>query len=128
MKIIGFGSDIVNINRIKKLIKKNNLFKKRVFSIKEIIYCEKKKNNFSCYAKRFAAKEAFSKAVGTGISRGMSFNEIEVSNNKKGKPSINIKGKTLVTVKKMLKTKKMNILLTLSDDFPFALAAILIVK
>ena len=58
----------------------------------------------------------------------MSFNEIEVSNNKKGKPSINIKGKTLVTVKKMLKTKKMNILLTLSDDFPFALAAILIVK
>ena len=58
----------------------------------------------------------------------MSFNEIEVSNNKIGKPSINIKGKTLVAVKKMLKTKKMNILLTLSDDFPFALAAILIVK
>ena len=57
MKIFGIGTDIVNIKRMKKILKgKNNKFKKRVFSKDEILYCEKRKNSSSFYAKRFAAK------------------------------------------------------------------------
>ena len=72
MKIFGIGTDIVNIKRLKKTLKYNkNLFKKRVFSQNEIKYCENKKNSSSFYAKRFAAKEALSKALGTGIRKGI---------------------------------------------------------
>ena len=128
MKIIGFGTDLTNINRFKKTLKNNKLFKKRIFSLKEINYCEKKKFNYLCYAKRFAAKEAFVKALGTGISNGISFKEIEVSNNKKGKPSLNIKGKTLAVAKKILKVKKINSFISLSDDIPCAIANVIITR
>ena len=68
MHIFGIGTDIVNIKRIEKSIKLNgNKFKNKIFSKNEILYCEKKKNPRSFYAKRFAAKEALSKALGTGI-------------------------------------------------------------
>ena len=66
MCIFGIGTDIVNVSRIKKLIL-NKKFLKRLFNNDEIIKCKKSKNTSSCYAKRFAAKEAFSKAIGTGI-------------------------------------------------------------
>ena len=70
MKIFGIGTDIVNIKRLEKLLKKNGLkFKNRIFSKDEILYCEKRKNPFPFYAKRFAAKEALSKALGTGIEK-----------------------------------------------------------
>ena len=83
MKIFGIGTDIVNIKRMSKTLKnKNNNFKKRIFSKNEIIYCEKKKNPFSFYAKRFAAKEALSKALGTGIRKGINFKNIEIFNDK----------------------------------------------
>ena len=73
MKIFGIGTDIVNIKRLEKLLKKNGLkFKNRIFSKDEILYCEKRKNPFPFYAKRFAAKEALSKALGTGIKRNYS--------------------------------------------------------
>ena len=75
MKIYGIGNDITSINRIKKSIKNKN-FINRLFSKNEIIKCDKLLNRANCYAKRFAAKEAFSKAIGTGISKGISFNEI----------------------------------------------------
>ena len=66
MNIYGIGTDIVNINRIKKVIKKNNqAFKKKIYSKFEINVCEKRKNKAECFAKRFAAKEAFLKAVGS---------------------------------------------------------------
>ena len=80
MNIYGFGSDLINIDRIKKIIKRNDNFKKRIFTKKEILICEKKKNNYASYAKKFAGKEAFSKALGVGISKGLSFNEIEILN------------------------------------------------
>ena len=67
MKIFGIGTDIVKIYRIKKSLKNKN-FLKRIFNEKEISKCKKIINSSSCFAKRFAAKEAFSKAVGTGIS------------------------------------------------------------
>ena len=70
MKIFGIGTDIVNIKRMDKSLKKFGLkFKNKIFSRNEINYCEKKKNPASFYAKRFAAKEAFSKALGTGIRK-----------------------------------------------------------
>ncbi len=126
MKIIGLGTDIVKINRLKKIFIKNSSFKKRIFSKKEIIYCEKKKSNISCYAKRFAAKEAFSKALGSGIAKGLKFNEIEVLNNIMGKPSISLRGNSRKTAIKLLKKKKFNIYLSLSDDYPFATATVIL--
>ena len=125
MKIFGIGIDIVNTSRIARSIKQEN-FTKRLFNKIEINKCNKQKNKENCYAKRFAAKEAFSKAVGTGISRGISFNEIIIYNDKKGKPNIKLLGKTRKKVSKVIK-KKFNILITLSDDKPFAIATVIIV-
>ena len=125
MKIFGLGNDIVTINRITKAIKKSN-FKSRVFSKNEILHCERKKNKFACYAKRFSAKEAFVKSLGTGLSMGLSFNEIEVKNNKKGLPYIKLHGDSLKIVKRILK-KKFNIFLSLSDDHPYAAATVILV-
>ena len=127
MKIFGIGTDIINIKRIEKMIKKKNTkFISRIFTKIEIKYCERKKNSSSYYAKRFAAKEAFSKALGTGISNDISFQNIEISNDKFGKPSINIKGKTLNFLKKKIKSNNFNIYLSLSDDNPWAAATVII--
>ena len=93
MKIFGIGTDIVNIKRMDHSLKKyGNSFKNRIFSKKEISYCEGKKNSGAFYAKRFAAKEAFSKALGTGIRKGVNLKDIEISNNVHGKPFILLKG------------------------------------
>ncbi len=127
MKILGIGTDIVNIKRIEKILKKKETnFKKKIFSKNEIIYCEKKSNPYPFYAKRFAAKEAFSKALGTGINKDISFKNIHVLNNKKGKPYILLKGKTALYFKKKMKTKNYNIHLSLSDDIPWAQATVII--
>ena len=126
MKIFGIGTDIVNIKRMEKSIKKYNKFKNKIFSEKEIKYCESKKNPSSYYAKRYAAKEAFSKALGTGIRSGINFKNIEVSNNSQGKPSILLKGNVSNFLKKKVKNKKYYIYLSLSDDKPWAQATVII--
>ena len=125
MKIYGIGTDVVNINRIKKSLK-NKKFISRLFNKNEIKKCNKKINKVNCYAKRFAAKEAFSKAIGTGISRGINFDEIIVFNIKSGKPGIKLLGNTKKTVNKIINKKKINIFLSLSDDKPFAVATVII--
>tara|TARA_B100000029_G_scaffold415159_1_gene418799 strand:- start:13 stop:405 length:393 start_codon:yes stop_codon:yes gene_type:complete len=127
MKIFGIGTDIVNIKRMEKSLNKyGNNFKKRIFSKNEINYCENKKNPSSFYAKRFAAKEAFSKALGTGIKGNIIFKNIEILNNKKGKPSIKLKGYVDTFLKKKIKNKKYHIHLSLSDDKPWAQATVII--
>ena len=127
MNIFGIGTDIVNIKRMEKLLKKNSdTFKKRIFSKNEITYCEKKKNPPTFYAKRFAAKEALSKALGTGIRKGINFKNIEISNNNFGKPSIKLTGSTATYLKKQIKDKKYSIYLSLSDDVPWAQATVII--
>ena len=127
MKIFGIGTDIVNIKRMKKTLKnKNNNFKKRIFSKNEIIYCEKRKNPFSFYAKRFAAKEALSKALGTGIRKGINFIDIEILNDSFGKPFIKLKGSTAIFLKRKIKNKKYSIYLSLSDDAPWAQATVIV--
>ena len=85
MSIIGIGVDIVNNNRLKKLVKNKN-FLSRIFTNKEQILSKSLKNKINFYSKRFAAKEAFSKATGFGISKNLNFKDIEIKNNKKGKP------------------------------------------
>jgi holo-[acyl-carrier protein] synthase len=125
MNIYGVGTDIVSVERIKKSIKNKN-FIKRIFNQKEIIKCEKYMTKNNCYAKRFAAKEAFSKALGTGISNGINFNEIIVLNKKSGKPYISLVGKTRKIFKKKFKNKKTNILLSLSDEKKYAVAFVTI--
>ena len=125
MSIYGIGIDIVSIKRIKSSIKNKN-FIKRIYNYQEILKCKKSVNQINCYAKRFAAKEAFSKALGTGISNGINFNEITVLNNKSGKPYINLKGETKKKIKKIFKQKKIEILLSLSDERENAVAFVTI--
>jgi holo-[acyl-carrier protein] synthase len=96
--IIGLGTDIIQTARIEKGLQSKG-FKEKVFSANEISYCEKKANKFESFAARFAAKEAFFKALGTGWRGGMAFNEVEVLNDDLGKPSIHLLGQTAVIVK-----------------------------
>jgi len=127
MKIFGIGTDIVNISRIEQSLKKHKFsFKNKIFSKKEISYCEKRKNPGAFYAKRFAAKEAFSKALGTGIRKGVNLKNIEITNNVHGKPSISLKGSLANYLKKKIKCKKYDIHLSLSDDKPWAQATVII--
>jgi len=127
MKIFGIGTDIVNIKRMEKSLKKRgSKFKAKIFSKKEIKYCEKSKNPAAFFAKRFAAKEALSKALGTGIRKGINFKNIEISNDNLGKPSIILKGTTENFLKKKISTKKYFIHLSLSDDRPWAQATVII--
>jgi holo-[acyl-carrier protein] synthase len=124
MKIYGIGTDIVDINRIKKLLKNKKILN-RLFNKVEILKCSKSINSNNCYAKRFAAKEAFSKALGTGISAGISFNEIIVLNEKNGKPFIELNGKTKTKVRNKIK-KEYKISLSLSDEKKYAVAFVTI--
>ena len=124
-KIFGIGTDIVDVSRIKNLIDKNKKFINRIFSEKEIKYCDSQSNKFSSYSKRFAAKEAFAKALGIGISKGISFNEISINNKKNGAPFIELLGKTKVITKNITK-KKSKIYLSLSDEKKYAIAMVVI--
>ena len=105
MNIYGIGTDIVSIKRIKLSLKKKN-FIKRIYSKQKVLKCKKAINKHNCFTKRFAVKEAFSKAIGTGISEGINFNEITILNNKSGKPYIRLKGNTKKKLKKDLNKRK----------------------
>ena len=125
MKLFGVGTDIIRVNRLKKSLKKK-LFLSRVFNEEEIIKCKRTKKNLNCFAKRFAAKEAFSKALGTGISKGINFNEIVVLNEKSGKPYIKLIDKTKKIVERKLKKKKYKISLSIADEKDYAVAFVTI--
>ena len=129
MAILGTGIDIVENYRLKKiLLKKKSNFKKRIFTIKEVAYCEKKSNSISCYSKRFAAKEAFVKALGIGFRKNINFKDIEVVNNTYGKPYISISKKIANKIKTLFKVKKFNILLSISDEKKYSIASVIISK
>ena len=112
MNIIGNGVDIVENKRISKLIN-NNEFIKRIFTNKEIKFSKNIKNKTNYYAKRFAAKEAFVKALGTGFRNNINFSDIEIINNKLGKPKINISKKVRALIKKKFKLDKPKIYVSL---------------
>jgi holo-[acyl-carrier protein] synthase len=92
--IIGTGIDIIEVERIALRVGKDNGFKNLVFSEHEMSYCDSKAAPFEHYAARFAAKEAFLKAVGRGWDSGLQWNEIEIINETNGKPSLHITGTT----------------------------------
>ena len=125
MKIYGIGNDLTNIDRIKMSVK-NKKFIIRMFNKSEIKKCNKLKKSANCFAKRFAAKEAFAKALGIGISKGLKFKEISVLNISSGKPTINLSGNTKKIVEKILRTKKYKTLISLSDDKSYGLATVII--
>ena len=92
--ILGTGIDMIEVERISEKMVRAEGFRELVFSKNEIDYCEKKTNKFEHYAVRFAAKEAFYKAIGSGWMNGTAFNEIEIRNDEKGKPSLILIGAT----------------------------------
>jgi holo-[acyl-carrier protein] synthase len=96
--IEGLGTDMIEVERIKHNIEQDAGFKEMIFSGNEISYCESKANKFEHYAARFAAKEAFFKALGTGWKEGTNFNEVEIVNNENGKPQIVLSGTTQQTL------------------------------
>lgn len=100
--IFGIGTDIIEVDRMEKHLEKNDALMKKLYTENEQSYCNKGKvTKYQCYAARFAAKEAFFKALGTGYRYGMAFHEIEVLNDELGKPFIEPHGK----VKEFLKEK-----------------------
>ena len=125
MNIFGIGTDIIQVDRIKKNLKKKG-FINRIFSKKEIAKCKKISNSSNCFAKLFAEKEAFSKALGTGISRGINFNEILILNKKSGKPYISLIGQTKKIFSSKVKNKKTKIALSVSDEKKYAVAFVTI--
>ena len=124
--IIGIGIDLVDITRIKIIIKKNSNFLKKIFTKNEILYCGKKKTSSNCFAKRFAAKEAFVKAIGEGFRDNINFINIEIKNSKKGKPFIYLSKKIISKIKKKLKINNLYIYLSISDEKKYAIANVVI--
>ena len=121
MKILGIGVDITQNKRIRTLIKNKN-FINRTFGSKEIIISNKILNKTNYFAKRFAAKEAFTKALGTGFRNNLNLKDIEILNDKIGKPYY-VKTKKLdQIIYKQFKQKKYNLLLSISDENDYSIA------
>jgi holo-[acyl-carrier protein] synthase len=127
MKIIGTGVDIIENSRIKKSIL-NNSFLNRVFTNEEILISKKMKNKPSYFAKKFAAKEAFVKSLGTGFRNGFNFKDISVINDKLGKPSFLITKKIKNMIKKRFKINSFNFFLSISDEKKYSIAFVIFQK
>ncbi len=127
MNIIGNGVDIVENRRIAKSLK-NNGFLYRIFTKNEIDQSRKIKNKVNFFAKRFAAKEAFVKALGTGIRNNINFKDISVKNNINGQPLMNISNKLKRLLKQKFKINKYRLYLSLSDEKKHSIAFVIINK
>jgi holo-[acyl-carrier protein] synthase len=121
MKILGIGVDIIDNKRIKKSIKNSN-FKNRTYSAKELKLSSLTINKASFFAKRFAAKEAFAKALGTGFRNNLNFKDIEVINDKLGKPNYTKNKKITKIVQKKFNVKNFNCFLSISDEKDYSTA------
>ena len=125
MNIIGNGIDIVDNIRISKLINNNN-FIKRIFTKNEIKSSKHKVNKVNYFAKRYAAKEAFVKALGVGFRNKINFSDIEITNNTLGKPKITISNKLKQVLKKKFKSKKLKFYVSLSDEKKHSIAYVIL--
>jgi holo-[acyl-carrier-protein] synthase len=121
MTINGIGIDIVENNRLKKLIK-NKKFVLRVFSKIEIYNSKKIKDKTNYFAKRFAAKESLSKAIGTGFREGLNFKDISIVNDKYGKPYYKLNNKVKKLIYHKLKIKNFKISLSLADEKKYSIS------
>ena len=127
MKILGIGVDIVENSRITKSLK-DKIFIKRIFSNSEILIAKKLKDKRNYYSKRFAAKEAFAKSIGTGFRNNLNFKDISIVNNKMGKPSFIISEKIKKIIKKEFKVSSFNFFLSISDEKKYSIAYVVLQK
>ena len=121
MKILGIGVDIIENKRIIKSIK-NDKFKKRIYSQKELELSTLTINKTSFFSKRFAAKEAFAKALGTGFRNNLNFKDIEVINDKFGKPYYSKNKKIKKMIQKNFKVKNYDCFLSIPDEKNYSTA------
>ncbi len=123
--VAGLGTDIIEVYRIAQRISSNNGFAQLVFTAAEIDYCDKQVNRYQHYAARFAAKEAFFKALGTGWVGGTAFNEVEIMHDEHGAPQIQLHGETAHTLAAL---NIRGILVSLSHIQTMATAVVIIEK
>ncbi len=126
--IIGLGSDIIDIRRIEKTLERfGDRFAKRIFTELERKKCDRRAQRAASYARRFAAKEACSKALGTGFRRGVFWRDLGVVNLPSGKPTMQLTGgaaERLAALTPEGMTAQID--LTITDDHPTAQAIVLI--
>jgi holo-[acyl-carrier protein] synthase len=127
MKILGIGVDIIENHRIKNSLKKKT-FINRIFTPSEILFAKKSNNQIAYYSKRFAAKEAFTKCLGTGFRNNLNFKDISIVSNKLGKPSFLITDKIKKIVKKQFKVSLFNFFLSISDEKKYSIAYVILQK
>ena len=127
MDIIGNGVDIIENRRIKKSLKIKG-FIERVFTQNEINKSKKLNNKINYFAKRFAAKEAFVKAIGEGFRNNINLNDIDIKNDKNGKPLITISKNVNKILRRKFKLNKYKIFLSLSDEKKYSIAYVIIDK
>ena len=125
MSILGIGTDIVNNKRIKKLLQ-NKKFVRRIFSKNEINKSKNILNKTNYFSKKFAVKEAFVKALGTGMRNGLNFKDITITNNKIGKPKIIINSKVQNFITRKLTKRKINIFVSISDEAEYSISFVII--
>ena len=121
MRIVGIGVDIIENKRIKNSLK-NLKFKKRIYSTKELAQSCLSKNKVGYFSKRFAAKEAFAKALGTGFRGNLNFKDIEIVNDKMGKPYYLKSKKISKIIQEKFNIKKYNCFLSISDEKDYSTA------
>ena len=121
MKILGIGVDIIENKRIKSLVKNKN-FIERTFGKKEIKLSQKINNKVNYFAKRFVAKESLAKSLGTGFRNNLNFKDIEILNDKIGKPYYYKSKKIDYIVMKKFKTRSYNLFLSISDEKDYSVA------
>jgi len=121
MKILGIGVDVIKNKRIKDLIS-NETFIKRTFGKNEVKFSKKFRDKTNFFAKRFAAKEAFVKSLGTGFRNNLNFKDIEILNNKLGKPYFSKSKKIDFLINKRFKIKKYDLFLSISDEKDYSVA------
>ena len=121
MKILGIGIDIIENKRVKISIK-NPMFRKRIYSNKELTQSILSKNKVGYFSKRFVAKEAFAKALGIGFRDNLNFSDIEVINDKMGKPYYLITKKISKLIQMKFKIKRFNCFLSISDEKEYSTA------
>ena len=127
MKILGIGVDIVENKRIRFLIN-NKDFINRTFGKKELKLSKSLKNKVNYFAKRFSAKEAFVKSLGTGFRNNLNFKDIEILNDKLGKPYFKDSKKIQKNIKKKFKTNNYNLFLSITDEKDYSIAFTILQK
>ena len=126
--IIGIGNDLIRIDRMEKTLERfGDRFTNRVFTEVERLKSDRRHNRAASYAKRFAAKEACSKALGTGLSQGTYWRDMGVVNLPSGKPTMALTGPALATLERLTPAGFVaKIDLTITDDYPLAQAIVII--